>query len=417
MNRFDEIASAVSKIDVRTASAFDTADQRMIEAAVRASAGGFEAVNGRIHDRLREWLAQASHEMLAKQRETLGATHPDTLQSMNNLARLLQDQGKLSEAEPLFRDALRLRRETLGETHPDTLQSMTNLARLLQAQGKLREAQPLFREALRGRRDVLGKEHADTLTSMTQLAQLLTQTCTHGRNVLKHSLNVLSCGLLFHDTYEAWRLLFSAGMAQLRTLGLEHPDTLTTWNMLAALDRSATGSSHSTVLKLRREALGDAPRHPDTLKAMHSLAVNLRKSPRTRSQAEPLLREALAGQREVLGNAHPATLASMSSLAIMLNADGKRSEAEPLWRDVLRCRRETLGDAHPDTLASMRRLALLLRAQGKLSDAEMLLREALRGLSQTLGDAHPATRTCKKNLSQLLKAIASQGKQRSCTLM
>ena len=54
VKRFDDIAAAMSKIDTRTASAFDKADQRMIEAAVRDSGGGFEAVNGRIHDRLRE---------------------------------------------------------------------------------------------------------------------------------------------------------------------------------------------------------------------------------------------------------------------------------------------------------------------------------------------------------------------------
>jgi hypothetical protein len=40
---------------------------------------------------------------------------------MNNLANLLSDQGKLSEAEPLYREALRYGRETLGETHPDKL--------------------------------------------------------------------------------------------------------------------------------------------------------------------------------------------------------------------------------------------------------------------------------------------------------
>ena len=100
--RFHDIASAMSKIDVRTASAFDKADQGMIEVAVRASAGGFEAVNQRIHDRLREWVVQASRHLLARRRETLGETHPDTLTSMNNLASLLSDQGKLSEAEPLW---------------------------------------------------------------------------------------------------------------------------------------------------------------------------------------------------------------------------------------------------------------------------------------------------------------------------
>ena len=36
----------------------------------------------------------------------------------------------------------------LGEDHPDTLLSLNNMALLLQAQGRLAEAEPLFREAL-----------------------------------------------------------------------------------------------------------------------------------------------------------------------------------------------------------------------------------------------------------------------------
>ena len=39
----------------------------------------------------------------------------------------------------------------LGERHPATLNSMNNLAVLLQAQGKLEEAEPLYRAALEGR--------------------------------------------------------------------------------------------------------------------------------------------------------------------------------------------------------------------------------------------------------------------------
>ena len=37
----------------------------------------------------------------------------------------------------------------LGEDHPQTLGSLNNLAMLLQAQGQLAEAEPLFREALK----------------------------------------------------------------------------------------------------------------------------------------------------------------------------------------------------------------------------------------------------------------------------
>ena len=74
------------------------------------------------------------------------AAGPDALIATNSLGLLLQEQGKLEEAEPLFREVLQVRRETLGSTHPDTLVSVKNLHLLLQAQGKLEEAKALLRE-------------------------------------------------------------------------------------------------------------------------------------------------------------------------------------------------------------------------------------------------------------------------------
>ena len=65
---------------------------------------------------------------------------------------LLQDQGKLSEAEPLFLEELEARRRTLGAEHLDTLASINSMATLLQAQGELSEAEPLFLEALEASR-------------------------------------------------------------------------------------------------------------------------------------------------------------------------------------------------------------------------------------------------------------------------
>ena len=92
----------------------------------------------------------------------MGDSHPDTLTSINNLALLLKTQGKLGEAEPLYREALDGRRRTLGDSHPSTLTSINNLAGLLQAQGKLGEAEPLYRESLDGHRRVLGDAHPNT---------------------------------------------------------------------------------------------------------------------------------------------------------------------------------------------------------------------------------------------------------------
>ena len=91
----------------------------------------------------------------------------------NNLGRLLQDQGKLSEAEPLYREALKVSRRTLGDTHSNTLSGINNLGGLLQYQGKLSEAEPLFREALDALRRTLGETHPNTLSSINNLASLL----------------------------------------------------------------------------------------------------------------------------------------------------------------------------------------------------------------------------------------------------
>ncbi len=49
----------------------------------------------------------------------------------NNLAALLQAQGHLEEARPLYVDALEGRRRTLGPNHPHTFTSMLSLATLL----------------------------------------------------------------------------------------------------------------------------------------------------------------------------------------------------------------------------------------------------------------------------------------------
>ncbi len=46
------------------------------------------------------------------------------------------NQGKYDEAEPMYRETLELTEKALGKEHPDTFGSMNNLATLLESQGK-----------------------------------------------------------------------------------------------------------------------------------------------------------------------------------------------------------------------------------------------------------------------------------------
>ena len=58
----------------------------------------------------------------------LGADHPQTLTSRNNLAYAYQSAGRLGEAIPLYEQVLADRTRVLGPDHPDTLTSRNNLA-------------------------------------------------------------------------------------------------------------------------------------------------------------------------------------------------------------------------------------------------------------------------------------------------
>ena len=57
---------------------------------------------------------------LAIDEEAFGNEHPKVAIRLNNLATLLLDTNRLTEAEPLMRRALEIFRQSLGEDHPST---------------------------------------------------------------------------------------------------------------------------------------------------------------------------------------------------------------------------------------------------------------------------------------------------------
>ena len=104
----------------------------------------------------------------------LGADHPDTLTTANNLASSLSHQGKHAEAEEMQREVLAV----LGAKHPRTLTTAHNLASSLFSHGKHAEAEEMEREVLAVRKRVLGADHFDTLAAASDLQQHLSRQGT-----------------------------------------------------------------------------------------------------------------------------------------------------------------------------------------------------------------------------------------------
>ena len=333
----------------------------------------------RAQGRMEEALALEEEE-LEKSRRILGAEHPDTLSSMNNLALTYRAQGRMEEALALQEEALEKSRRILGAEHPGTLTSMNNLALTYRAQGRMEEALALQEEALEKRRRILGAEHPDTLTSMNNLASTYR---AQGR------------------MEEALALEEEALEKRRRILGAEHPDTLTSMNNLALTYR-AQGRMEEA-LALQEEALEKRRRilgaeHPDTLTSMNNLALTYRAQGRM-EEALALEEEALEKSRRILGAEHPGTLTSMNNLALTYRAQGRMEEALALQEEALEKRRRILGAEHPDTLTSMNNLASTYRAQGRMEEALALQEEALEKRRRILGAEHPGTLTSMNNLA------------------
>jgi len=97
---------------------------------------------------------------------------------MNNLAGLLQSQGKYELAEPLLINCLEARRNVLGDEHADTITSMNNLAIVYQVQGKLADAEEMFAQCVEVARKVYGDDHPQVAHSTGGLAAVRRHSLT-----------------------------------------------------------------------------------------------------------------------------------------------------------------------------------------------------------------------------------------------
>nr|WP_164689287.1 tetratricopeptide repeat protein [Herpetosiphon llansteffanensis] len=307
------------------------------------SLGYFEDLRGAYAE------AQPLYERaLAITEAVLGAEHPDTAGSVNNLAFVLAQQGRYGEAQGLFERALAIREAVLGAEHPDTAQSVNNLAGVLERQGRYGEAQPLLERALAVREAVLGAEHPDTASSVNNLAGVLVR---QGRYLEAQPLFERALAI-----YEA-------------VLGAEHPDTAMSVNNLAL------------VLVRQGRYL----------------------------EAQPLYERALAIHEAVLGAEHPATAMSVNNLAGVLDRQGRYLEAQPLYERALAITEAVLGAEHPNTATSVNNLASVLESQGQYAEAQPLYERALAIYEAVLGADHPDTQIIRANLVSLQATMKTKG--------
>ena len=210
LGEFDEARHAYRDIALPAARLHHTAREvltiKQALATVATEAGDFD---GAI-----EILKDATEES----GRLLGADHPDTLRSRNNLAIAYRAAGRLNDAIPLHEETLTALTQILGRNHTNALTSRNNLAFTYRAAGRLNDAIPLFEETLKARTQILGPAHPDTLISCNNLADAYRAA---GR------------------TNDAIPLFKETLKAQTQILGPNHPHILISRNNLATAYQEA----------------------------------------------------------------------------------------------------------------------------------------------------------------------------------
>jgi len=103
----------------------------------------------------------------------LVATKASSLNLLQAARTLLRKPTRYPEAEPLLQRALAMYEKLLGAEHPDTAQSLNNLALLYAREGRYEQAEPLLQRALAIDEKLLGAEHLNTRTVQANYARLL----------------------------------------------------------------------------------------------------------------------------------------------------------------------------------------------------------------------------------------------------
>jgi eukaryotic-like serine/threonine-protein kinase len=320
---------------------------------------------------------------LENRRHLLGPNDPKTLESMTQLAWILDREGHDDEADKLIRQTIDQGRRTLGPEDPITLDAMDRLAVVLERQGHFDEEEKLQRQLIEIRSRRFGPEDPRTLRSIVNLADAIS---LEGRPA------------------EAEAMYRKALAIEERVFGAEHPQTLATLHNLAnriqEQGRYAEAEGlYREILAIARRVLG--PEHPDTVSTISTLGDTLYYEGRSR-EAEKLYRESLEIQQRTLGPEHPYTTRTLEGLANALVDEGRYPEAENLQRQTIEIRQRTLGPEHTDTLLSKYNLADALFHDGHFPEAEKLIREVFEAQTRVLGPENADTLASQAELARIL---------------
>ena len=330
---------------------------------------------------------------------------------MNDLGRLHELEGELTEAERVLADAVAELRGSLPEGDPLIALYEANLGWVRARLGDLDQGERLIADAIEVLETGEGEE-LDLPLALGNLAQIhraqgrydealaaSTRALELFRARLPRGHPDLAMGLGNHSSIlwelgrvdEALPLAEEALEIRKRSLGPDHPELAIELMNIAELykDQGKLDIAEAALLRAR-EILIDryGPNHADVAIAQNNLGTLYRSQGRL-EEAFEMLEASLRVNRELHGSEHVHVSTALNNLGEVRAELGRYEEAERDYRRSIEIREALFGADDPRTSLPVHNLGLLMLETGRMAEAEVLLPRALRIREETLGPAHP----------------------------
>ncbi len=254
---------------------------------------------------------------------------------LNNLGLLLLNAGRYAEAEPLLREVLRLQRERDSTLiREKTAIAYQNLGAMLQGAGRYAEAEEALRMAAGIDAGSRGPDHPRTLDSQAALGFLLAMRGEES------------------DLPEADSLLAHSATKGATVLGPTHARLarfLYKWGVVALRqgDASRAEARFDRALGILRADAGSSPRELARVQLWLGTARLARGTPTASAAALESLREGDSIARTALDSLDPVRNRVAIALAMALAKGGERAEADARYAPAVAALAARLGATNP----------------------------------------------------------------------
>ena len=289
--------------------------------------------------------------------------------TMNNLALNYHEENKYEESGKIFKETLELQKKFYGnKPHPEVSTTTYNYAELLRDQGKLSEAEKMFKSALAMDIQLHGAEHPDVAYSLQGLASIYR---------IKGNFK------------EADKLFKKVLQMRIKLLGPEHPDVAyATYNVGLMYFTEEKFDSAKTyferALLLHKKLNG--PNHPSVAKSLNKLAIINYKEAKYK-EAEAQIRQSMKMMVDAMGTKNLTYSSDLMTLAFIKSALNEKDSTDILCNEAFNKARQAMGtDKNPFVASCLKNIAKIEMGNHNYKKADSLYRLSISIYKQVMDE-------------------------------